>query len=245
MMDRERQSAETPDGLYGGTRRDQAPDVVRLFPLPDHVFLPGFPSPYRVFEQRYRALVEDLMKLPEHEQWIAIPRLYRSRADAAAPPPFARLAAVGRVLHIHPLPNLQYLLVVGEAHRVRLEEVASDAPYRQARVIDRPRAVESGLEEEQQIQVSFDRVLQTVTRMAPSWGEARDTVIKALKAAPTLEDRVDLLGSLFVHSVEERQSLLEATRLSDRLDLIEDVLLRGEDSPLLSGFADDGSGAQA
>ena len=43
-------------------RRAAAPEVVGLFPLADHVFLPGFPSPYRVFERRYRELVEDLLK---------------------------------------------------------------------------------------------------------------------------------------------------------------------------------------
>jgi len=112
-------------------------------------------------------------------------------------------------------------------------------------VIDRPRAVESDLEDQREIRASFDRVLQTVTRMSPSWGEARDTVIKALKAAPTLEDRIDLLGSLFVQAVEERQAFLEASWLIDRLSLIEDALLRGEDSPLLSGLSDDGTGAQA
>jgi hypothetical protein len=246
MIDRERHASERSDGLYGGTKREEAPALIRLFPLPDHVFLPGFPSPYRVFEQRYRALVEDLMKLPEHDQWMAIPRLYGARSGGAAePPPFAGLAAVGRVLHVHPLPNLQYLIVVGDAHRARLEEVSSEAPYRQARVVDRPRAVESDLDDQREIRASFERVLQTVTRMSPSWGEARDTVIKALKAAPSLEDRIDLLGSLFIHSVDERQAFLEAARLCDRLGLIEDVLLRGEESPLISGFSEGNPGAQA
>ncbi len=39
------------------------PRSVPVFPLPDHVFLPGVPVPYRIFEPRYRALVRDLLKL--------------------------------------------------------------------------------------------------------------------------------------------------------------------------------------
>ena len=38
------------------------PNEVPLFPLPDHVFLPSIQAPYRVFEPRYRALVDALLE---------------------------------------------------------------------------------------------------------------------------------------------------------------------------------------
>jgi hypothetical protein len=225
--------------------RRTAPDVVRLFPLPDHVFLPGFPSPYRIFEPRYRALVEDLMKLPDHEQWVGMPRLLRGRAATTAPPapPFARLAAVGRVIHVHPLPNLQYLIVVGEAHRARLNEISSDAPYRQARIVERPRPVDADRAEPGgTLQRTYERILLMLSRLGASWGDARDTVLGALQAAPSLEDRVDLLGSLVLEAVDDRQAFLEAASLEQRLDRIETVLLSGRASAL---FGEPGGGPEA
>lgn len=245
MIDREQHPSHEQDAPGQDASREQCPDVVRLFPLPNHAFLPGFPSPYRMFEPRYRALVEDLLKLPEHEQWVAIPRLYRGGAGGEDPPPFAHLCAVGRVLHVHPLPNLQYMVVVGQAHRVVLDEISSEAAYRQARVVDRPRALETAIGDEGRVRPDLDRVLQTVTRLSPSWGEARDTVVKALRAAPTVEDQIDLLGSLFLQKVDERQAFLEAPRLAQRIELVENAVLRGEDSPLLGGWSDENPDAQA
>jgi hypothetical protein len=218
-----------------------SPEVVRLFPLPDHVFLPGFPSPYRIFEPRYRALVEDLLKLPDHEQWLAVPRLCRAKAASADPsaPPFASLAAVGRVLHVHPLPNLQYLIVVGEAHRARLEEITSAAPYRQARIVDEPRAHDAHTPEGGVLEQTFERILQTMARLSPSWGDARETILKALYAAPSLEERADLIGSLVLESVEDRQAFLEAETLAERFDRIETVLLSGRASSLFGELGGD------
>ena len=52
------------------------PALVPLFPLPDHALLIGVPASYRVFEPRYRALVDDLLGIDDHEQrWLAIPQL--------------------------------------------------------------------------------------------------------------------------------------------------------------------------
>src|SRR5512139_2245554 len=105
----------------------ELPRSVPLFPLPDHVFLPGVPAPYRIFEPRYRALVRDLLKLPPAERLLAIPRLspgWRPEEYDGAPA-FDPVATIGQVIHCAPLPDGEFHIVVQGISRVLLKEVPS------------------------------------------------------------------------------------------------------------------------
>lgn len=215
------------------------PSIIRLFPLPGHCFLPGFPSPYRVFEPRYRALVEDLLKLPEHEQWLGIPMASLERNPGRTTLfPEGRVTAVGKLLHVHPLPHLQYMIVVGEGRRAVLEEISSAAPYRQARVLTAPSPKWPAAGEDQ-VRAALDRLLQLVAQLSPAWGEARDTVVRAMRAAPSLEDAIDLVGSLVLDAPIDRQAFLDRPSLLDRIDLLEDALLAGQTTGLFSDPSSD------
>lgn len=235
MVIRQRGEQEgTSDGNAPVDRAAGLPGVVRLFPLPGHCFLPGFPSPYRVFEPRYRALVEDLLELPEEEQWLGIPMLAPARSGGDSRLfELGRVTAVGRLLHVHPLPHLQYMVVVGEARRAILEEIPSTAPYRKAQVLDVPRG-QLPLGGEPEVHAALDRLLQLVARLSPAWGDARDTVVRAMRAAPTVEDAIDLLGSLILDAPSDRQAFLDRSRLLDRLELLEDALLSGQTTALFT-----------
>ena len=51
------------------------PSTVPIFPLGNHVLLPGLPMPYRLFEPRYLALGQMLLGLPTQARWLCIPCL--------------------------------------------------------------------------------------------------------------------------------------------------------------------------
>ncbi len=121
-------------------------NTVPLFPLADHVLLPGTPTPYRVFEARYRTMVEDLLAKPEDERWLAVPRLAAPSdlslgADDTAIYPVASMALMSVAT---PLNGGDYLIVVEGLFPCRLEEIPSPgSPYRHAvahPLLDQPEA---------------------------------------------------------------------------------------------------------
>ena len=111
------------------------PNEVPIFPLPDHVFLPSIQAPYRVFEPRYRALVDWLLDQPEDERWLAIPRLATGwQTDYHGAPPFNPVATVGRMLSCETLRGGHFYIVVEGVARCRLSERVASEPYRIANV---------------------------------------------------------------------------------------------------------------
>lgn len=101
--------------------------IVPVFPLPNTVLFPGTSLPLHVFEPRYRAMVEDVL---DGDGLIVI----ALRAGDG----FQKLATVGRIRDVEPLPNGNFELRVAGLERVSLTEVPVDTPYRRARVAVRP-----------------------------------------------------------------------------------------------------------
>ena len=111
------------------------PTEVPLFPLPDHVLLPKVPAPYRVFEPRYRALVEHLLEQPEDHRWLSVPRLAPGwKSDYHGQPPIHQVATLGRITTCEALAGGHYFILVEGVARIQLTESVSKHPFRTARV---------------------------------------------------------------------------------------------------------------
>jgi Lon protease-like protein len=196
---------------------------LRLFPLPDHVLLPGLPVPYRVFEPRYRAMVEDLLELPAGERWLAVPRLRAGSADAGAgAPAFNAIATAARLEHVSPLPRGHYLIVVEGCERVRLEEVPSAHPYRLARADAWPDEQAPG--EQPVVAERVDTLFQLTSLLTCRLGSAGREVREAVRTAPDVSTQIYRLASLLVPDADLRQELLESRQLVERIDLVENAI---------------------
>ncbi|PKN58541.1 MAG: hypothetical protein CVU56_05090 [Deltaproteobacteria bacterium HGW-Deltaproteobacteria-14] len=118
--------------------------LVPLFPLPEHVLLPAAPTPYRIFEPRYRKMVEDLLAKPADERFLVVPRVLAGAPDADGEEPFCPTAALGLMTLATPLTDGEWLIVVEGVAACAVHEVdAPFTPYRIARVTplrDRPAA---------------------------------------------------------------------------------------------------------
>ncbi|UCF68718.1 MAG: LON peptidase substrate-binding domain-containing protein [Acidobacteriota bacterium] len=201
----------SPAGLPAGV-----PDVVPLFPLPEHVLLPGLPVPYRVFEPRYRALVEDLLALTEMKRWLAIPRLAPGwEPSYHAAPPIVPVATVGRMLSCSTLRRGHYLISVRGMHRLRLQETASTHPYRLARVHAWPDLDGDGGSE--RIDDGVATVLQLVDALRPHLGTAAADLGALVKQSRDADTLVYRLSSVMIADVDERERLLTSQRLIDRI----------------------------
>ncbi|MEZ4267321.1 MAG: LON peptidase substrate-binding domain-containing protein [Myxococcota bacterium] len=206
-----------------GDRRVAAPTEVALFPLPDHVLLPGVVTPYRVFEPRYRTMVEELMAAPEDERWLSVPRLAAGwKRDYHGTPALCETATVGRVTSCEELAGGHYLISVEGAVRCRLLERPSDRPYRVARVEPMP-DLASRLSASE-LNRRWDAIVEAVYTLTQLLGSA----VSDLASAAAVADRDSLmsfrLAGASVDAADDRQEILEERYIEQRLERVLEAL---------------------
>ncbi|MBA2481635.1 MAG: LON peptidase substrate-binding domain-containing protein [Planctomycetes bacterium] len=188
------------------------PAELPLFPLPDHVLIPGLPQPYRVFEPRYLALVRGLLQASSAERWLAMPCLEPGwEADYQGSPPVRPIAAAALVRRIEEGPGGEYHILVEGIARIRLVEITSFQPYRLARaeaLADRP-------------EVASAAAMQGLLDQLAGLGDRIDldalglSLLLAADSAHRL--LVDRLGALLIRVTDERQRYLETVDLTARI----------------------------
>lgn len=200
----------------------EIPGSVRLFPLPDHVFLPDLPTPYRVFEPRYERLVEDLLELPQEDRWVGIPRLASGwQAAYEGSPAIEPVATVGRLVGATRTDDGHYLVVVRGMIRALLTEVPSDRPYRRARLSP---FSDAGASDEDRAAARFRTLRALFAALRPLLDDAVEPIAEAVRDAPDLSTAVYRLGSVFVVDADARQRLLEGRSLDERMAIVEEAL---------------------
>ncbi len=196
------------------------PERLPLFPL-STVLFPGAPLPLQVFEERYRALVRDLLDLePEQRRFGVVAIEAGSEAGMALPQMFT-VGCEARVQRIEPVPDgRSRMLAVGGARFRLLEVDPARKPYLVGKVrwLDEP-AGEPGI----------------AGAIVPAVHEALTTYVKTLAdlTGGTVEPDslpVDptelsyLTAGAILLGMRERQALLElgdtATRLRTEVGLL-------------------------
>jgi len=105
--------------------------IAPVFPLPSYFLFPGAASPLRVFEPRYRQMVEDLLDGPGRLVMACVDPAHVH--EMASDPPVLDTGGLGEIARHRRLPNGEYLILVVGLGRVRIEEVESDRLYRRAK----------------------------------------------------------------------------------------------------------------
>src|SRR6056297_1662338 len=105
--------------------------IAPVFPLPSYFLFPGAASPLRVFEPRYRQMVEDLLDGPGRLVMACVDPAHDH--EMASDPPVLDTGGLGEIARHRRLPNGEYLIWVVGLGRVRIEEVESDRLYRRAK----------------------------------------------------------------------------------------------------------------
>lgn len=193
------------------------PDLVPVFPLPDHVLLIGVPMPYRIFEPRYRELVDDLLGREPADRLVAVPRLSAGwEDDYHGNPAFVPIAVVGLVRNIRPLADGQFLVVIEGVQRCHLDERPSDHPYRLAH----PDPIADQGEDPAVIAAGVHGLLGQVERLRARLGKRGEALGMLIGETSDQGALVDRLGAALLGDLGDRQTFLEARRMSDRIALI-------------------------
>lgn len=200
------------------------PNEVPLFPLPDHVFLPSVQAPYRVFEPRYRALVDGLLEQPEEERWLAIPRLATGwQTDYHGAPPFNATATVGRMVSCETLRGGHFYIVVEGVARCRLSERVASEPYRIAKVEPLPDLALVG-DQIELLKVRMSNIVQTVYTLVQVLGPAASDLATAAKDLSDPERVLYRLAAGAVDDPEQRMAILEERQVHNRAALVQEAL---------------------
>ncbi|MEN1680759.1 MAG: LON peptidase substrate-binding domain-containing protein [Planctomycetota bacterium] len=107
--------------------------TARLFPVPGLVLFPHVMQTLHVFEERYRAMMEDAVA---GDELIAMATLEPGwETDYAGRPPLSKHACLGRILTHHRFPDGRFNLMLLGVRRLRLVgEVDPPQAFRQAHV---------------------------------------------------------------------------------------------------------------
>jgi uncharacterized protein len=197
------------------------PVTVPLFPLPDHVLLIGLPAPFRIFEPRYRALVDELLTREHSERWLAMPRLAAGwQEDYQGSPPFDSIAAVALARTIRPLDDGQFMVMVEGIARCRLSEVPSHRPFRLASVEAIAIPPETIAEDDALVRSAIERAQALCDHM----GKAGDVLRGLIEDRKDMSATVDRLGAAVISAVDDREAFLRSPGLSERLRILNRAL---------------------
>lgn len=199
------------------------PDLIPLFPLSGVIVLPRARLPLNIFEPRYLAMFEDVLKTRERMIGMVQPM------DIEAEGPLHAVGCAGRVSSFTETDDGRYMVSLTGVSRFTIDQqVEGFVPYLQARVGWQDFERDLGGAEHDD---GFDRgqFLGLLERFFAV--EELDTDWDNLKKAET-EMLVNSLSMLAPFTPEDKQAMLEAKTLAARREtlvtLMEFALRRGE-----------------
>lgn len=206
---------------------DELPSVIPVFPLSGALLLPRGQLPLNIFEPRYVAMVDDVLK---SHRVIGMVQPDQEAPDSDPPRLFA-VGCAGRLTQVAETGDGRYVLTLTGVARYRIaEEVEAGTPYRQCRVDFAPFR-EDFLPRAGEEAVDRNALLTTLGNFADAnelqidWHSVQDAPNEAL---------VNALSMMSPYGPREKQALLEAPDLRTRAEVLvaitEVVLARGSDA---------------
>ena len=192
------------------------PERVPVFALPNVVFFPKTYLPLHIFEPRYRQMVADASV---EGQCVAMALLKDGwETDYYGHPAIYPIGCVGRLVSVQPLADGRSNILLQGLERYEIQEEFFEKPYREARVVVKPAAVEPSLA------LEVRRALMTVL----------EKYLRAREDAATWEGlfRNDVNDEILVNTLStyldctplEKQFLIEAEGLHQRARRLSDLI---------------------
>lgn len=178
-----------------------------VFPLTGALLFPRMHLPLHIFEPRYRALVSDAMA---RDRRIA---MIQPRADRSEKPALFETGCIGHIAQVEALDDGRYNLVLEGVSRFRMvRELDVTTPFRQIEGMLIDDSADPGLGIADRASVERE-----ARRFASSQGYVVDW-----ESVTRLDDEalINGIAQIAPFDAAAKQALLEAATLSDRADLI-------------------------
>ena len=193
------------------------PDTVAVFPLPGALLLPRSRLPLHIFEPRYLAMIDDVLKTSH--RLIGMIQPYDGPSDASGDdkPRLHKIGCAGRLTGFSETEDGRYMVTLAGVSRFRIkQEIDGFTPYRRCEVswdgFTRdlgPSEKDHDFDRDMFLNLLYkyfeDRTLKT------DWDSLRDADDELL---------INSLSMLCPFEPEDRQALLEAPSLSTRRETL-------------------------
>jgi Lon protease-like protein len=193
--------------------------LLPLFPL-GTVLFPGMVLPLRVFEERYRRMVADLLEQPEPREFGVVAIRKGREVGAESIHELYDIGCVATVREVVPHEDGRYDLVAVGARRFRLLRADRTLPYFQGEVEYLPEADDAGgAPPAAAIQAAFRDYLNALADQAGA----------VIRVADIPDDPVMLsyvIAAAMIIDLPERQGLLAAPDCASRLKAERQLLTR-------------------
>lgn len=199
------------------------PNTIAVFPLPGALLLPRSRLPLHIFEPRYLAMLDDVLKTPERMIGMVQPNEVPGREG----PGLQMIGCAGRITQFTETEDNRYMITLTGVSRFRIQaEVDGFTPYRRCNVdwagFDR----DLGATEHDEMfqRPAFLALLQRYfaqLELQTDWETLKDADDELL---------INSLSMLLDFGAEDKQALLEAPSLSTRRETLVTLLefsLRG------------------
>jgi uncharacterized protein len=193
---------------------DVLPRIVPVFPLSRVLLLPRGELPLNIFEPRYLAMTDAAIA---GTRMIGMIQPLPGEDESDGPPRLHSIGCLGRITRFSETGDGRYLLSLTGVCRFRIEaEVTQGAPYRSCRVsYDEFAAdLDAGAGEDT---VDRAQIVDTLRKFADMSQLEVDWA--SIDSAPT-ETLVNALAMMSPFGAREKQTLLEATSLNARAQLL-------------------------
>jgi uncharacterized protein len=213
-----REAPEAPDLEQLREQLARSCRALKVFPLAGVVVLPGTPTPFHIFESRYRAMVADALA---GDRMLAVATLASEEGVTQDRAPIHPIAGAGFIDAEEQLANGRYNVMVRGIARVRLvAELENGKPYREfrAELLDDvyPVGGPGALAQERAALESC--VLQLAEVLPPESGAPRLAQIAVRTPSPSA--LADLVAAAVVSEPTQRIAIIEELDVARRLDLV-------------------------
>jgi Lon protease-like protein len=191
------------------------PKIIPVFPLSGALLLPRGQMPLNIFEPRYLAMVDDVLR--EGHRLIGMIQPDAAHSSDTDKPALFQVGCVGRITQLAEAGDGRYILeLTGVARFKVIEETVVTTPYRQCRVDFQlftddftARKGEEAVDREALLSVLRDFL--KANQLKVDW--------EGIDNAPN-EALVNALAMMSPYGAAEKQALLEARDLKTRAEIL-------------------------
>ena len=202
-------------------KKFELPDIIPVFPLPGALLLPRARLPLHIFEPRYLAMIDDVLKTSDRLLGMIQPSEYDGKERLSA------IGCAGKLTQFSETEDGRYMITITGVSRYRIgDEIEGFHPYRKFKADWNGFDQDHGAtEKDPKLDRNgfFDLLSKYLKRrgLSTDWESLRDADDELL---------INALSMMLDFEIEEKQALLEAPSLITRRETLVTLLeynLRG------------------
>ncbi len=192
------------------------PETIPVFPLPRVILLPRFRIPLNIFEPRYLAMLDDVLKSPDRLVGIIQPL-----SERAGETKVQAIGCAGKIVEFSETEDKRYITSLKGVIRFRVIEMVSGfSPYLKGKMSWDE--FENDLKPEESMK-GFDR--SRFLELVGTYFKTKGMTDQWERLKSTKNERlVDLLSIICDFDIEEKQALLETPTLDERREILEALI---------------------